>query len=64
VIILDSFAVLALLGDEPAAGVVQQLVESDEVAALTALGVSEVLDLIAGTAPAARPPDQVVRSVH
>jgi predicted nucleic acid-binding protein len=44
VIVLDSFAVLALLRDEPAAVQVQQLVESDEDAALTALGVSEVLD--------------------
>jgi predicted nucleic acid-binding protein len=44
VIVLDSFAVLALLKDEPAAAQVQQLVESDEDVALTALGVSEVLD--------------------
>jgi predicted nucleic acid-binding protein len=44
VIILDSFAVLALLRDEPAAGLVQQLVESDEQVLLTALGVTEVLD--------------------
>jgi PIN domain nuclease of toxin-antitoxin system len=43
-IILDSFAVLALLKDEPAAGQVQLLVESEEEAALSVLGVSEVLD--------------------
>jgi predicted nucleic acid-binding protein len=44
VIVLESFAVLALLRDEPAAALVQQLVESDEDVALTALGVAEVLD--------------------
>jgi predicted nucleic acid-binding protein len=44
VIVLDSFAVLALLKDEPAALRVQQLVESDEAVALTALAVAEVLD--------------------
>ncbi len=43
-IVLDPFAVLALLRDEPAAALVQQLVESDEDVALTALGVAEVLD--------------------
>ncbi len=43
-IVLDSFAVLALLKDEPAAAQVQQLVESDEDVALTALGISEVID--------------------
>ncbi len=43
-IVLESFAVLALLRDEPAAALVQQLVESDEDVALTALGVAEVLD--------------------
>jgi predicted nucleic acid-binding protein len=43
-IVLDSFAVLALLKDEPAAEQVQQLMESEEDASLTALGVSEVLD--------------------
>jgi predicted nucleic acid-binding protein len=43
-IVLDSFAVLALLKDGPAAAKVQQLVESDEGVALTALGISEVLD--------------------
>jgi len=44
VIVLDSYAVLALLKDEPAAAQVQQLVESDEDVALTALGVAEVVD--------------------
>ncbi len=43
-IVLDSFAVLALLKDEPAATLVQQLVEGEDDTALTALGVSEVLD--------------------
>jgi predicted nucleic acid-binding protein len=44
VIVLDSFAVLALLKDEPAAALVQQLVESEQEVALTALGVTEVID--------------------
>jgi PIN domain nuclease of toxin-antitoxin system len=44
VIVLDSFAVLALLKDEPAATQVQEFVEGEEDAALTALGVAEVLD--------------------
>ncbi len=43
-IVLDSFAVLALFRDEPAAPLVQHLVESEQDVALTALGVSEVLD--------------------
>lgn len=43
-IVLDSFAVLALLKGEPAAGEVQRLVESDEDVALTVLGIAEVLD--------------------
>jgi ribonuclease VapC len=43
-IVLDSFAVLALLKDEPAANQVQRLVETEEDIALTALGVAEVLD--------------------
>lgn len=43
-IVLDSFAVLALLKDEPAAAHVQQLVEAKGESTLTALGVSEVLD--------------------
>jgi len=44
VIILDSYAVLALLKGEPAAEEVQRLVEDDEDALLTPLGVAEVLD--------------------
>jgi predicted nucleic acid-binding protein len=44
VIVLDSFAVLALLKDEPAAADVQRLVEAEPECTLTALGVSEVLD--------------------
>jgi PIN domain nuclease of toxin-antitoxin system len=43
-IVLDSFAVLALLKDEPAAVQVQQLIEADVEATLTTLGVSEVID--------------------
>lgn len=42
-IILDAYAVLALLRNEPAAQQVQDLIEGDE-AALTLLGVAEVLD--------------------
>jgi predicted nucleic acid-binding protein len=44
VIVLDSYAVLALLKGEPAAAEVQWLVEDDEDALLTPLGVAEVLD--------------------
>jgi PIN domain nuclease of toxin-antitoxin system len=44
VIVLDSYAVLALLKDERAAAQVQQLVEDRKDAALTPLGVAEVLD--------------------
>jgi predicted nucleic acid-binding protein len=44
VIVLDSYAVLALLKGEPAAAEVQRLVEDDEDALLTPLGVAEVLD--------------------
>ena len=43
-IVLDAYAVLALLKDEPAAGQVEELVEDDEDAALTTLGIAEVLD--------------------
>jgi predicted nucleic acid-binding protein len=44
--VLDSYAVLALLKDEPPAAEVQRLVEGEEEAALTTLGVDEaVLDL-------------------
>jgi predicted nucleic acid-binding protein len=41
--VLDSFAVLALLKDEPAAQAVRQLILSGE-ATLTPLGVAEVID--------------------
>jgi predicted nucleic acid-binding protein len=44
VIVLDSYAVLALLKDEPAAAHVQELVEDDEEASLTSLGIAEVID--------------------
>ncbi len=43
-IVLDSYAVLALLKGEPAAIQVQRLVEDEENASLTSLGVAEVLD--------------------
>ncbi|MYI82819.1 MAG: type II toxin-antitoxin system VapC family toxin [Chloroflexi bacterium] len=43
-IILDAYAALALLRDEPAAQQVQDLIESGEETALTLLGVAEVLD--------------------
>lgn len=43
-IVLDSYAVLALLRGEPAAGPVRQLVEREEASSLTVLGVAEVLD--------------------
>lgn len=43
-IVLDAYAVLALLKGEPAAGRVRQLVEGDEASSLTVLGVAEVLD--------------------
>jgi predicted nucleic acid-binding protein len=43
-IVLDSFAVLALLRDEPAAAQVQRLIEGEEETALTVLGVAEVID--------------------
>jgi predicted nucleic acid-binding protein len=43
-IVLDSFAVLALLRDEPAAARVQQLIEGEDETALTTLGISEVID--------------------
>jgi predicted nucleic acid-binding protein len=44
VIVLDSYAVLALLKGEPAAAPVQALLEGEEDAFLTSLGVAEVLD--------------------
>jgi PIN domain nuclease of toxin-antitoxin system len=43
-IVLDSFAVLAFLKDEPASGQVQLLIQGEEDTALTALGVAEVMD--------------------
>jgi PIN domain nuclease of toxin-antitoxin system len=46
VIVLDSYAVLALLKDEPAAEEVQRLLEGDGDAALTLLGIAEVLDYL------------------
>lgn len=42
-IVLDAYAVLALLKDEPAADQVQRLIDSGD-GALTVLGVAEVLD--------------------
>lgn len=42
--VLDSYAVLALLRDEPAAALVQQLIEDDDAVSLTAVGVAEVVD--------------------
>jgi predicted nucleic acid-binding protein len=53
VIVLDSYAVLALLKGEPAAAEVQGLVEDDEDAFLTPLGVAEVLDHLVRLANAA-----------
>jgi predicted nucleic acid-binding protein len=44
VILLDAYAALALLRDEPAAELVQGMVERDEEATLTLMGVAEVLD--------------------
>lgn len=43
-IVLDSYAVLALLKDEPAAARVRQLLEESEPSSLTVLGAAEVLD--------------------
>lgn len=45
-IVLDSYAVIALLRDEPAAAEVQRLIEGDAGAVLTVLGVAEVLDYL------------------
>ena len=42
--ILDAYAVLALLKGEPAATVVRELLASQPLPALTAIGVAEVLD--------------------
>ena len=43
-IILDSFAVIALFRDEPAASQVRALIGGEQGVALSVLGVSEVLD--------------------
>ena len=43
-IILDSYAVLALLKGEPAAELVAGLLDGDDEARLTAVGVAEVID--------------------
>ena len=43
-IVLDAYAAIALLNDEYAAQHVQDLLEEDEVAVLTVLGVAEVVD--------------------
>ena len=45
-IILDSYAVLAFFRDEQSALLVQSLIEGDDDAALTVLGVSEVIDIL------------------
>jgi PIN domain nuclease of toxin-antitoxin system len=44
VIVLDSYAVLALLKGEAAAGEVRELLVDEEEAVLTTLGIAEVLD--------------------
>jgi len=44
VIVLDSYAVVALLKYEPVSIQLQRLVEDDEEALLTSLGVAQVLD--------------------
>ena len=43
-IILDAYAVLALLKGEPAAELVAELLDGDDEARLTAVGVAEVID--------------------
>lgn len=42
--IFDAYAVLALLRDEPAASEVDRLLTGDGTAALTSLGLAEVVD--------------------
>ncbi len=49
--ILDAYAVVAFLRDEPAAGEVAQLLASNEDVALTALGAAEVLDRLVRLGP-------------
>lgn len=51
-IVLDAYAVIALLRDEPAAGVVRRLLAENRDAHLTALGVAEVLDYLVRVAGA------------
>jgi len=46
VTILDAYAVIALLRGEPAADAVQELLAVDADAALTALGLAEVVDFL------------------
>lgn len=43
-IVLDAYAVLALLKNEPAAGDVERLLSGTEHAALTTIGIAEVVD--------------------
>jgi PIN domain nuclease of toxin-antitoxin system len=52
-LLLDAYAVLALLKGEPAAAHVERLLESDDPGTLTALGVAEVLDHLVRLAGAA-----------
>jgi PIN domain nuclease of toxin-antitoxin system len=49
--ILDSYAVLAFLRDEPAAGDVEALLVADSDVSLTVLGLSEVLDRLIRLGP-------------
>lgn len=42
--ILDAYAVLALLKDEPAADAVEHLIRDEAVVSMTAVGVAEVID--------------------
>ena len=44
--ILDAYAVLAMLRDEPAAGQVEELIRGNDATILTAVGVAEVIDRI------------------
>lgn len=45
-IVLDAYAVIALLRGEPAAGDVKRMIEGPEETALTPLGIAEVLDYL------------------
>ena len=51
-IVLDAYAVLALLKGEPAAAPVRRLLEGEPGASLTALGVGEVIDHLVRVADA------------